>query len=152
MLSIHIKHCYVMKLLDLEKGSDLVCSNVWDIKTENQNINISVPRLLSAGQCIKSSNEDECFLVSLPVFSMRQSLSHSVSDGPIYWWRTPPAHCLHVGSHDEPIMRTWPPTPASARGHTQDGNQHGTENIFLFSGSPLNCVSDTDPSDCEASE
>ena len=77
-----------MKLLDLEKGSDLVCSNVWDIKTENQNINICVPRLLSAGQCIKSSNEDECFLVSLPVFSMRQSLSHSVTDGPIYWWRT----------------------------------------------------------------
>ena len=35
---------------------------------------------------IKSSNEDECFLVSLPVFSMRQSLSHSVTDGPIYWW------------------------------------------------------------------
>ena len=38
----------------------------------------------AVSESIKSSNEDECFLVSLPVFSMRQSLSHSVTDGPIY--------------------------------------------------------------------
>ena len=59
------------------------CTNIKWIQSE------AAGRDTAAGTAaIKSSNEDECFLVSLPVFSMRQSLSHSVTDGPIYWWRT----------------------------------------------------------------
>ena len=49
----------------------------------------------------------------------------------------PPTACMSAAMMGRSCEHIWPPTPASARGHTQDGNQHGTENIFLFSGSPL---------------
>ena len=66
----------------------------------------------------------------------------------------PPTACMSAAMMVRSGEHICPATPASARAHTKDGNQHGTENIFLFLVLAIeneNCVSDTNPSDCEAS-
>ena len=53
------------------------------------------------------------------------------------WWPNllmkdlpPPTACMSAAMMGRSCEHIWPPTPASARAHTKDGNQHGT---FSFS-------------------